>query len=322
MCEQYEKTVKARDAHKTEKDEVKRKLRALSVSIFDQYGTAINRHLGDFGAGFGIGRIKEAHEGGKPGSTYEIVINGAGVKLGRDNTPRGTRCFRNTLSSGDRNALALAFFLARLDQATSLAGAVIVFDDPISSLDEHRQMRTQQHICRLAEDATQVIVLSHSATFLRKVWDHSGTPARNAMKIARGASGSVVEHWDIEQETETEYQKLRSILTEFRDDNKGTPRAVASSIRLLLEGYLRVVYPDHIKPGQWLGDFMTSAKAAHDAGSSIVSEEDYRELNGLLTYSNPFHHNTNPSGSIGLINETELSTYVKRALGFVSRGNL
>jgi len=244
------------------------------------------------------------------------------VKLGKDNTPRGTRCFRNTLSSGDRNALALAFFLARLDREMSLAGAVIVFDDPISSLDEHRQMRTQHHICRLAEDASQVIVLSHSAPFLRKVWDDPGTPAKNAMKIARGASGSVIEPWNIEQETETEYQKLRSVLVEFHDNNEGAPRAVASSIRPLLEGYLRVVYPDHIKPGQWLGDFMTSAKAAHDAESSIVSEEDYRELDGLLKYSNPFHHNTKPSGSIGPINETELLTYVKKALGFVSRGNL
>ncbi len=322
LCEQYEKAVKARDTHKTEKDEVKRKLRTLSRTIFNQYGTAINRHLADFGAGFKIGGIKEAHEGGKPGSTYEIVINGAGVKLGKDNTPRGTRCFRNTLSSGDRNALALAFFLARLDQETSLAAAVIVFDDPISSLDEHRQMRTQQHIARLAEDASQVMVMSHSAAFLRKVWDHPGTCAKNAIKIARGASGSVIEHWDIEQETEAEYQKLRSVLVEFRNNNKGTPRAVASSIRLLLEGYLRVVYPDHIKPGQWLRHFMTSAKAAHDGGSSIVSEEDYRELDGLIQYSNPFHHNTNPSGSISPINETELLTYVKKALGFVSRADL
>lgn len=318
LCEQYQNTVKAKSADNTEKDKVKAKLRAFSRTIFNEYGTAINRHLGDFGAGFEIGGIKEAHEGGKPGSTYQIVINGAGVQLGKDNTPRGTRCFRNTLSSGDRNALALAFFLARLDRETSLKDAVIVFDDPISSLDEHRQMCTQQHICRLAHDSSQVIVLSHSASFLRKVWDHPGTPATNAMKITRGASGSAIEAWDIEQETETEYQKLRSVLVEFLDSGKGIPKNVASSIRLLLEGYLRVVYPDHIKPRQWLGDFMTSVKAAQDAGAPIISKEDYRELDGLLSYSSPFHHNTNPSGSIGPINETELSTYVKKALAFVS----
>lgn len=47
-----------------------------------------------------------------------------------------------------------------------------------------------------------------------------------------------------------------------------------------------------------------------------------RELDDLRTYSNPFHHNTNPSGCIAPINETQLLTYVRKALGFVSRGNL
>lgn len=322
LCEQYETIVKAREEHKTAKEKVKRDLGTLSRTIFKQYGAAINRHLRDFGAGFEIAGMKEAHDGGKPGSTYEILINGTGVKLGKDSTPKGTRCFRNTLSSGDRNALALSFFLARLDQDTSLADAIIVFDDPISSLDEHRQLYTEQHICRLAKKASQVIVLSHSASFLRKIWDHPGTPAKNAMKIAGGASGSAIKPWNIEQETETEYQKFRSVLVEFRDKNKGEPRSVASSIRLLLEGYLRVVYPDHIKRGQWLGDFMTSAKAASDAGVSIICQKDYDDLEDLLAYSSRFHHNTNPSASIGPISETQLAVCVNKALGFVSGGKL
>jgi len=322
LCGHYTEAVAVRDKSKTEKDEAKKELRTLSGSIFKRYGTAINKYLVDFGAEFEIGGIKEAHEGGKPGSTYEIVINGAGVKLGKNSTPMGTRCFRNTLSSGDRNALALAFFLARLDQEASLTDVVVVFDDPISSLDEHRQMRTQQHICRLAQDASQVIVLSHSAPFLRKVWDHPGTPAKNAMKIARGVLGSVIEEWEIEQETEAEYHKLRSVLVDFRDSNTGMPRTVANSIRPLLEGYLRVVYPEHIRPGRWLGDFMTSASAAHDTGSPIITQDDYHELDHLRTYSNPFHHNTNPTGTDGPINETELLAFVNKTLDFVAHRNL
>jgi len=46
------------------------------------------------------------------------------------------------------------------------------------------------------------------------------------------------------------------------------------------------------------------------------------ELDGLHNYSNPFHHNTTPSDSLGPINETELLTHVKKALTFVSNTNL
>ena len=148
----------------------------------------------------------------------------------------------------------------------------------------------------------------------------TGSPTGSG-SIVRAASGSVIESWEIEQETETEYQKLRSVLVEFRDRNLGPPEDVARSIRPLLEGYLRVVYPDHIKPGQWLGDFMVAARAADDAGSPIITSDDYGELGGLRTYSNPFHHNTNPSGTIGPINDTELLTYVNRTLDFVSQRN-
>ena len=50
----------------------------------------------------------------------------------------GDHSFRNILSSGDRNALALAFFFASLELDLSLATKTIVIDDPISSLDDHR----------------------------------------------------------------------------------------------------------------------------------------------------------------------------------------
>ncbi len=65
--------------------------------------------------------------------------------------------------------------------------------------------------------------------------------------------------------------------------------------------------------------------SAKDALTQVIERSramPERELDELRTHSNPFHHNTNPSGSTGPINETELSTYVKKSLAFVSRGNL
>ena len=42
---------------------------------------------------------------------------------------------------------------------------VVIIDDPISSLDEHRAFTTMQEIRRLFEQVGQVIVLSHQQAF-------------------------------------------------------------------------------------------------------------------------------------------------------------
>jgi len=86
------------------------------------------------------------------------VINNVQVALTADDGP----AFRNTLSSGDRNTLALAFFFASLDQDPQLAQKIVVIDDPMTSLDEHRALTTVQEMRRLVPRVSQVIVLSHS----------------------------------------------------------------------------------------------------------------------------------------------------------------
>jgi wobble nucleotide-excising tRNase len=97
------------------------------------------------------------------------VINSINVPVTADSGP-GRHAFGNTLSSGDRNTLALAFFFACLDQDPSLAGRVVVIDDPVSSLDDNRSLTTVQEIRRLLPRVAQVIILSHSKSFLCQTW--------------------------------------------------------------------------------------------------------------------------------------------------------
>jgi wobble nucleotide-excising tRNase len=80
---------------------------------------------------------------GSPSSTFKLRINGVVVELGDSKTPRGTPCFRSTMSSGDRNTLALAFFLVQLQQRSDIGNLTVVFDDPLTSLDRFRQQFTR-----------------------------------------------------------------------------------------------------------------------------------------------------------------------------------
>ena len=70
--------------------------------------------------------------------TYNVLINNQSVPVLAANPAPGTPSFKSTLSAGDRNTLALAIFFASLKQDANLTDKIIVIDDPISSLDDHR----------------------------------------------------------------------------------------------------------------------------------------------------------------------------------------
>ncbi len=88
--------------------------------------------------------------------------------------------FRNTLSAGDRNTLALAFFFASLDRDPALADKIVVIDDPMTSLDEHRSLTTVHEMRQLHDRVSQMIVLSHSKPFLLGVWNDADRAASRA----------------------------------------------------------------------------------------------------------------------------------------------
>ena len=63
--------------------------------------------------------------------SYSVLVNNVPVALTAD---AGEPAFRNTLSAGDRNALALAFFFFTLDRDPQIAQSTVVIDDPMTSL--------------------------------------------------------------------------------------------------------------------------------------------------------------------------------------------
>src|SRR3546814_14330239 len=100
---------------------------------------------------------------------YALLIRGEQIVRGRGRAADAMPSFRNTLSTGDKTTLALAFFLAKLDHDGNLASKVVVFDDPLSSHDSHRRGKTVEAIKQLCGRCLQLIVLSHDEYFLRDV---------------------------------------------------------------------------------------------------------------------------------------------------------
>jgi wobble nucleotide-excising tRNase len=255
LCAAYlaEKTAKV--ATEQQREAARAALDQYRTAIFPAYQTAINDYLRKFSAGFRLDQITSQNIRGGSACTYNVLINNQPVPVSGGAPAAGRPSFRNSLSAGDRNALALAFFFASLDQDPHLANKIVVIDDPISSLDEHRTLTTVQEIRRLMERTAQVIVLSHSKPFLCTIWDQTDPTLRGALELVRDGEGSAIRIWDVNRDMITEHDRRHALLRNYVDAATPNNRDVAQSLRPVIEAFLRVAYPASYPPGTLLGPF-------------------------------------------------------------------
>lgn len=316
-CTAYlaEKEAKART--EGERSAARSALDDYRVSAFPASQTAINVYLRRFNAGFRLDSVTSTSTRGGPACAYNVVINDTPVSVGAGTPAQGEPSFRNTLSAGDRNTLALAFFFASLDQDPELDSKVVVIDDPISSLDEHRTLTTVQEIRRLAERAGQVIVLSHNKPFMCRLWESADSDVRSAVEVVRDGGGSTLREWDVSRDSVTEHDRRDIKLRAFVDNGTGDARDVARSVRPHLEAFLRVACPAKFPPGKLLGPFRNECQQQLGTRNQVLDQESLRELGEIVEYANRFHHDTNPAWETEAINDHELRGFVDRALRFV-----
>ena len=319
-CDVYLAEKDAKSVTESEREQIKTDLGAHRDTAFPVYEAAINSYLEKFNAGFRLDSVSPADTRGGPTCTYSVVINSIPVPVSGGVPSPGNPSFRNTLSSGDRNTLALAFFFASLDQDPNLGDKVVVIDDPASSLDEHRSVTTAQELRRLARRAKQVIVLSHTKAFLCRIWESSDRTARAGLQVGRDGVGSTILSWDIDADSETEHDRRHADLRTYATDPAGADqREIASAIRPLLESFLRVAYPKQFPASTFLGQFRNLCDQRVGTQQEVLSRADTDELTDLVEYAGRFHHETNPAWETELINDGELRGFVSRTLAFAKR---
>jgi wobble nucleotide-excising tRNase len=279
----------------------------------------VNDLLVRFGAQFKLETVEVEYVGRTPRAGYTFALRGKTIDPGSDKTPVGEPCFRNTLSSGDRNTLALAFFIAQLKTRADLADLVVVFDDPFTSLDSFRQTWTCASIRKLATTAKQVVVLSHSLEFLRLISNRCETGTLSTLKIdLHNTIDSRIIELDLDDATATMVDKdIIKVKSYVMGDDKDANGAVRS-IRPLLENYIRKMAPDDAPGGNgWLGGFLGDIKKADAASPLGQFKPIYDDLDNLNEYTSPYAHD---SGTSPPINEAELHTNAGMALKLIGRG--
>jgi len=318
-CTEYLDEKAAKTATEAHRDQAKEALRQYRESVFPHYQNAINGYLRLFNASFRLGSVEATDTRGGPTCNYSVVINDTSVPITGATTASGTPSFRTTLSSGDRNTLALAFFFASLDQDTALQDKIVVIDDPITSLDDHRSLTTVQEIRRLVQRAAQVLVLSHGKSFLCRLSEHPDPSIVTAIQVIRDGAGSTLASWDVSQDSITEHDRRHALLRDYTVRSNGNDREAARAIRPLIEAFFRVAFPEHFPPGTLLGPFCGICEQRIGTPRQILDRQDTQELRELVEFANRFHHDTNPAWETEIINDTELLGFVQRALRFARR---
>jgi wobble nucleotide-excising tRNase len=316
LCDDYLGEKAAKKVTEKLRDQARAALDQYRQNIFPAYETAINEYLGRFNAGFRLRSVTSVNNRGGSSASYSVLINNVAVALTADGGPS----FKNTLSAGDRNTLALAFFFASLDQDAQLAQKVVVIDDPMTSLDEHRLLTTIQEMQRLYGRVSQMLVLSHSKPFLCAIWEGADKVTRSAMRITRDGAGSTLAVWDVRQDCITEHDRRHELVREYIGaGNPANERAVAAALRPILEAFMRVAHPATFPPGALLGPFIGICQQRHGQPNEVLSPAHTIELRALLDYANRFHHDTNLAWETAAINDQELLGFANRTLSFASR---
>lgn len=317
LCDAYVGEKAAKSSTEQRRTKARAALDQHRETAFPAYGLAINDFLQRFNASFRVGPVDPVNTRGGPAANYTLLIDGNPVPLA---SGPGDTSFRNTLSAGDRNTLALAFFFASLEGDPQRPQKVVVIDDPMTSLDEHRTLHTMQEMDRLARDVAGMIVLSHSKPFLLGVWDKIQQLPKTAIEVRRAGAGSTLAPWDVNAAMTGEHDRRHAAAVAFVE--QGDPaleRRVAEALRPMLEAFCRIAYPGHFPAGSMLGPFHRLCIQRVGTPQEIMSAANCQELRALLDYANHFHHDTNPAYATVLINDAALADFTRRTLAFIRR---
>lgn len=303
-----------------DKTDAREKLGTYSETVFTKYKDRINELLEDFKASFRLADIAPQFQGGQPSAPFDILIRNQRVPIGKTDTPPGTPCFGSTLSAGDRSTLALAFFLAQLEQDPNYKLMTVIFDDPFTSQDRFRRTRTQQLICDKARECAQVLVLSHDPDFLKLIWDNYNTAEIKTLRLTRvNRDDATITEWDIVEATKSGFVQDYMAIMAFLHRNEGTPKDIARKLRPVLEGSLRHRFPPEFPEGKWLGQLIEQIREADNTSPLYVLHgEPLNELASINDFSKTFHHETNVAGWDSAIpDEDELAGFAEKTIRFV-----
>ena len=325
--------------YKTDRDAKTRSMTELRDLILEEQQILIEKHkdginelLKKFNSMIRLSSFEKDNKGHRGASRISYGITFLDKELSILN--HNEIIFDRVLSSGDKSALALAFFLSKFKDE-NFEPSIIFFDDPMSSLDEHRRKATIQEIQYLVEREFQTFVLSHDPFFLSDIsklsaiskWakcyevetklidfdplDPNSNKVCNSKLIMRQNFDSYVLHSYYQ-----EYYKLWDFVHAGKEEQK---TEIARSLRPILEAYLRFLFPKTFTEDLWLGNMITMIREEKNVKSPLFDKNQrLAEIQSINEFSKVYHHADGFDTCIQGIDFSTLHGYAKDTLRFIT----
>lgn len=304
----------ARKPYDEEAAEKNKEMGLYSQSLFDQFISRTNENLAKFSRSLRLEKISKELD---QRTTFYLQLDENRVTF--EVKPEGHE-FRYTLSEGDKSTLAISLFLAKISFSEKLDSLIVVFDDPLTSLDSGRRFVTIKELAKLSEKIGQLVVLTHDSTFSADLEREVRVPNLSLELVYRNRESWLTKRNHQEQNITGLARDIKT-LTDFKKcgaTSESERRDIVRCIRPSLEGLIRVKYFDLLSDSQWLGDFIKmvrSAKAGDDL-FRLQSPEIFDSLCELNDYSKDRHHSS-PGGRDVDIDEQELLLMVEKTLKLI-----
>lgn len=298
--------------HEEEKVKARAELDKYSAGIPAWLAKSANDHLKGCGTHFKLSSMKQVYTGAKPRFEYVIEMRGRPVDL-TGKTTDGIS-FGTAMSQGDKSALAFAFFLARLENDPTLAEQIVVFDDPLSSLDTCRRRYTRKKIAELAKRVSQMIVLTHEESTVAEIVETLSESECCILQLRDQNDFSIFLPTSVKELTASEYVKCFDRMQHFLQGS-GIPESVVKDIRPYLEMNLRYRFPEHLKP-EPLGKMIGQIREAKGDSSLVRMQTHVKMLTDINEYCTDHSHGDGALENVEKIVSSDLKAIIKNALEF------
>jgi wobble nucleotide-excising tRNase len=223
---------------------------SAATVFFTNYQSRVNHYLGTvFKTPFRIDNVAHVPPQGRSLQSridYKLTIDGRDISF----DPAQPFNAKDCLSEGDKSTIALALFLSKLDVDPNRQNRILIFDDPLSSLDTNRRTYTIGMIRTLLQQMKQVVVLSHNEYFLHEIGRDVAAADKKTLRITENfaARASIIEVCDLDELVKNDYFKHIEALEAFRVSPNHTMKdTVLGWLRNVLESHLRFKFYKEIR---------------------------------------------------------------------------
>jgi len=313
MYESYLKSMK-------EADDAIAEYKVFAEPIFNKYIQATNSYLQRFNPNLKLLSFDPENTllTGQFHIFMTFLVHGRKVQFKTADSSTKISSVKFSLSEGDKNSIAIAFFLAHLE-SIDISKKIIVFDDPMSSFDSGRKNTTMNILAGFCEKCKQFIMLTHDIHFAKDFYDRVDFLDVINLKIENNGVTSSLQYHDIQQEVLSSLQKDLMTVNNYliaQDGSEIQRREVIRCIRPILEGMLKIKYFSTIAANHWLGDIIMLIRNSTSSSRISRLKPILTDLVSLNDYSKSFHH-TGTSNVSENINPFELRTHITILLDII-----